>query len=342
MRQLAGFFPATEYPNVLVGLGEPDDAAIYRLDSEHALIKTTDFFTPIVDDPWTYGAIAATNAMSDVYAMGGEVLFCLNIAGFPEGLDPQIIAQILAGGAMKVREAGAAIAGGHTVTNPEPFYGLSVTGLIHPDQVMRKGGARLGDQLFLTKPLGTGIVTTAAKLTGAGESFAHRLARRAQGKLALDVRHLDAAILSMTRLNRTAAKAACAAKARAATDITGFGLLGHGSEMATASGREAGVGLRIWAGAVPALPGVWDYIAAGYLTRGSTRNPAHFGNGVRFAASVTPAQRTLLWEAETSGGLLVAVPVDEVEIFQSSCKEADQDCWAIGEVVQDEGIEVVS
>lgn len=340
MRQLAGLFPATEYPNVLVGLGEPDDAAVYRLDSERALIKTTDFFTPIVDDPWTYGAIAATNAMSDVYAMGGEVIFCLNIAGFPEDLAPETIGQILAGGAAKVREAGAAIAGGHTVTNPEPFYGLSVTGLIHPDQIMRKGGARLGDHLFLTKPLGTGVVTTAAKLTGSGETRAHRLARRAQGKPDLNTQHLDAAIGSMLRLNRVAAQAARAAKVQAATDITGFGLLGHGSEMAAGS-HEQNVGFRIRAADVPVLPGVWDYLAAGYVTRGSTRNPAHFGESVRFAAAVTAAQRTLLWEAETSGGLLLAVPAAEVTTFRSHCAAGKQECWEIGEVVNGTGIEVV-
>ena len=341
MRQLAGLFPATEYPAVLVGLGEPDDAAVYQLDETRALIKTTDFFTPIVDDPWTYGAIAAANAMSDVYAMGGEVILCLNIAGFPEDLDPATIAQILAGGATKVREAGGVIAGGHTVTNPEPFYGLSVTGLIHPDHVMRKGGARPGDRLFLTKPLGSGIVTTAAKLTGAGESRAHRLARRAQGKPNLDVRHLDAAIASMTKLNRAAARAAQAANVRGATDITGFGLLGHGSEMAVASGQAEGAGLRIRAAEVPSLPGVWEYIAAGYLTRGSTRNPDHFGNHVRFATSVTPAQRTLLWEAETSGGLLLAVPAAGIEAFRTMCNAAGQECWEIGEVVVGEGVEVV-
>ena len=340
MRQLAGLFPATEYPNVLVGLGEPDDAAVYRLDSERALIKTTDFFTPVVDDPWTYGAIAATNAMSDVYAMGGEVIFCLNIAGFPEDLAPETIAQILAGGAAKVREAGAAIAGGHTVTNPEPFYGLSVTGLIHPDQIMRKGGARPGDRLFLTKPLGTGVITTAAKLTGSGETMAHRLARRAQGKPDLNGQHLDAAIRSMLRLNRVAAQAARAAKVQSATDITGFGLLGHGSEMAAGS-RDDGVGFRIRAADVPVLPGVWDYLAAGYLTRGSTRNPAHFGDNVRFAASVTPAQRTLLWEVETSGGLLLAVPTGEVTTFRSHCAAGKQECWEIGEVVNGVGLEVV-
>ncbi|MCB0111167.1 MAG: selenide, water dikinase SelD [Caldilineaceae bacterium] len=341
MRQLAGLFPETEYPDVLVGLGEPDDAAIYRLDDERALIKTTDFFTPIVDDPWTYGAIAAANAMSDVYAMGGEVLFCLNIAGFPEDLGYEIIAQILAGGATKVREAGAAIAGGHTVTNPEPFYGLSVTGLIHPAQVMRKSGARPGDRLFLTKPLGTGVVTTAAKLTGQAESRVHRMARRAQGKPDLKISDLDAAILSMTRLNRYAAGAARVARVVGATDITGFGLLGHGSEMAVASGKEHGAGLRIEAAAVPVLPGVWEYIAAGYLTRGSTRNPDHFGTHVHFADSVTAAQRTVLWEAETSGGLLLAVPASAVETFVSACNDVDQRCWPIGEVIAGEGVEVV-
>ena len=341
MRHIAGFFPETEYPNVLVGLGEPDDAAVYRLDDERALIQTTDFFTPVVDDPWTYGAIAAANAMSDVYAMGGEVIVCLNIAGFPADLDPERVAQIFSGGAAKVREAGAAIAGGHTVTNDEPFYGLSVTGLIHPDSVMTKGGARPGDQLFLTKPLGTGIITTAAKLTGAGESSGHRLLRRTRRKLDLDVRHLDAAVQSMLRLNHAASKAAQAAGVRAATDITGFGLLGHGSEMAEASHRNAGAGLRIRAADVPTLPGVWEYIDAGYLTRGSATNPATYGEHIRFAGSVTNAQRTLLWEVETSGGLLVCVPPGKVEVFQGSCAEQGQDCWNIGEVVEGEGIEVV-
>lgn len=340
MRQLAGLFPATEYPDVLIGLGEPDDAAIYRLDDERALIKTSDFFTPIVDDPWTYGAIAATNAMSDVYAMGGDVLFCLNIAGFPEELGYDLIAQILAGGAAKVREAGAAIAGGHTVTNPEPFYGLSVTGLIHPRQIMRKGGARPGDRLFLTKPLGTGVVTTAAKLTGSGESRVHRMARRAQGKPDFRVTDLDDAIISMTRLNLHAAKAARTANVVAATDVTGFGLLGHGSEMAVASGKENGAGLRIEAAAVPTLPGVWEYIAAGYITRGSTRNPDYFGEHVRFSDSVTDAQRTLLWEAETSGGLLLAVPAAEADTFVTACDDVGQRCWQIGDVVEGRGIEV--
>ncbi len=345
VRQIAGEFPAAKYPNVLVGLGEPDDAAVIRLDDERALIQTTDFFTPIVDDPWTYGAIAAANAMSDVYAMGGEVITCLNIAGFPEGLDAETVSRIFAGGAAKVREAGAVIAGGHTVTNPEPFYGLSVTGLIHPDRVTRKGGLTPGDRLYLTKPLGTGVVTTAAKLTGAGENRALRLARRAQGKPDLDPAHLDAGVDSMLRLNRAAAQAGQIANARGATDITGFGLLGHASEMAQRSAKFGICGLRIVAEDVPALPGVWSYIEAGYLTRGSTRNPAHFANladcTISFAAHVSPAQRTLLWEAETSGGLLLAISAEATGRFEQACAERAQNCWAIGEVVERAGLSVV-
>lgn len=348
MRRLAGSFPATEFPDVLIGLGEPDDAALYRLDSTRALIATTDFFTPIVDDPFTYGAIAAANAMSDVYAMGGEVLLCLNLAGFPEDLDDETIAQIFAGGAHKVREAGAAITGGHTVTNPEPFYGLSVTGEVDPARVLPKGGAQPGDRLFLTKPLGTGIITTAAKLTGPGESTAHRLARRAQRKPDCRPEHLQAAIDSMLRLNRAAAQSAQAARAHAATDITGFGLLGHAAEMTRntvvphpQTPQAEGVGFEIEAAAVPVLPGVWDYIHAGYLTRGSTRNPQAFDAWVSFAPHVEPRWRTLLWEAETSGGLLLAIAPDQVETFVAACHQANQPSWPIGVAVAQQGIRII-
>ena len=337
MRQLAGFFPATEYPDVLVGLGEPDDAAVFRLDDTRALIQTTDFFTPVVDDPWTYGAIAAVNAMSDVYAMGGEVVLALNIAGFPEDVPTATVTQIFAGGAYKVREAGAAIAGGHTVTSPEPFYGLSVTGVVHPQQIMRKSGAQPGDLLFLTKPLGTGIITTAAKLAGEDEGALRRWTRQLRKKPALDVRHLDAAIDSMLRLNRSAAQAARAAGVRSATDITGFGLLGHGTEMALASAAA----FAIRAADVPTLPGVWEYIAAGYLTRGNVRNPQHFGQHVTFVESVPPAQRILLWEAETSGGLLVAVPATAADRFRAACKKSQQPCWEIGFVQAGAGLHIV-
>jgi len=341
VRQLAGLFPATEYPDVLVGLGEPDDAAVFRLDETRALINTTDFFTPIVDDPWTYGAIAATNAMSDVFAMGGEVLFALNIAGFPEGIDGETTAQIFAGGAAKVREAGAAIAGGHTVTAPEPFYGLAVTGVIHPEQVMRKGGAQPGDQLYLTKPLGTGVITTAAKLTGEAEHPLHRLMRKVQRRPDLDVKDLDAAIVSMLRLNRAAAQAARVAGVRSATDITGFGLLGHACEMAIASARESEVGFVIEASSVPLLPGVMRYVEAGYLTRGAVRNPQHFGQHVHFAAHVPSLLRTVLWESETSGGLLLAVPSASAALFERLCAENQQPAWRIGEVMKGKGVQVV-
>jgi len=333
VRQLSTIFPEDAYPQVTVGLATPDDGAVYQIDDTRALIQTTDFFTPIVDDPYTYGAIAATNAMSDVYAMGGEVLVCLNVAGFPETLDIDVIGQILAGGADKVKEAGAVIAGGHTVTNPEPFYGLSVTGTASPDQIMCKGEIDPGDRLFLTKPLGTGVITTAAKLTGSGEGRAQKLARRAQGKPDIDPAHLDAAIASMTLLNRAGSQAARQANVSAATDITGFGLLGHGSEMAVSSAQKRGAKLRIRASDVPVLPGVYDYIKAGYLTRGHVRNPDHFGKHVEVMATVSHAHRILLWEAETSGGLLLAVRPDEVDTFRTACDENKQAYWEIGEAV---------
>jgi len=325
-----------------VGLAEPDDAAVFLLDEERALINTTDFFTPIVDNPWSYGAIAAVNAMSDVYAMGGEVLFALNVAGFPESMAGETVAQIFSGGARKVREAGGVVAGGHTVTNPEPFYGMSVLGLARPQEIMRKGGARPGDRLFLTKPLGTGVITTAAKLASPNQGPARRLLRRIRRQPDLDVRHLDAAIVSMSRLNRAASHAAKQARVRSATDVTGFGLLGHAAEMVVASRKEADVGFRIRAADVPTLPGVFDYIRAGYLTRGHVRNPEHYGQRVHFQAGVSPALRILLWESETSGGLLLAVPRAQVERFQAACAAHKQQCWAIGEVVEGlPGIEVV-
>lgn len=340
MRHLADFFPAAAFPNVLVGLGEPDDAAVVRLDVARAIISTTDFFTPIVDDPWTFGAIAAVNAMSDVYAMGGEVLFALNIAGFPDSVGYDVITQVFAGAAAKVREVGAAIAGGHTVNNPEPFFGLSVTGMIDPAKILRKGGAQVGDRLFLTKPLGTGIITTAAKATGPAESDKERAARRATGKVDLDPHHFDAAVISMLRFNRAAAQAALVCGVRSATDITGFGLLGHASEMLVAHAGAEPVGFHLRAADVPMLPGLPAYVAAGYLTRGTTRNPEHYGDRVHFDADVTSDQRAVLWEVETSGGLLLAVPSAQAMRFVDECAARDQQVWEIGEVVAGAGIRV--
>src|SRR5689334_17057672 len=233
-------------PNVLVGLGTPDDAAVYRIADDLALVQTVDFFPPIVDDPYTFGAIAAANALSDVYAMGGRPILALAIAGFPEDLPAPVIRAILQGGADKVAEAGAVVAGGHTVVDKEPKYGLCVTGLVHPDRVTAKAHARPGDVLLLTKPLGTGVISTAHK----------------RGQVADE--HLQAAIASMLRLNRRAAEIAADANPHGATDITGFGLLGHAGELA----RNSGLALEIAIERVPLLDGALDYARRGIFPGG--------------------------------------------------------------------------
>jgi selenide, water dikinase len=319
LRALDHLFPAEQHPDLLVGLGSPDDAAVYRLNGEQALIQTVDFFTPIVDTPYEYGAIAAANALSDVYAMGGEVLFALNIAALPPDLPTSMMAEILRGGADVVRSVGAAIAGGHTIQDKEPKYGLAVTGLVHPDRILTKGGARPGDALVLTKPLGTGTITTALK--------------RGQ----VDPPHLDAAIASMMRLNRVASQAARAAGARSATDITGFGLIGHASEMAEA----AGVRFRIRFDALPWLPGALGYAEAWVFAGGAHNNHAFYNRLVTYTRPVLDWQETLLHDPQTSGGLLVAVAPEHVDVFLAFCAERDQPAWVIGDVVEGVGIEVI-
>ena len=310
------------HPNLLVGLQTSDDAAVYRIAPNLAIVQTVDFFTPIVDDPWTYGAIAAANSMSDVYAMGGTVLFALNVAGFPEDLPAAMITAIFQGAADKVAEAGAIIAGGHTVTDAEPKFGLVVTGTIDPDAVWTKAGASPGDILFLSKPIGTGIVATALKREKA------------------DPDDVTAATDSMLLLNRAAAETARAAGGvHAATDITGFGLLGHASEMA----EKSGVGLRIVAGAVPLLPGTQKYAAAGHIAGGLGRNRAHFeahGGGIRFAPAVEAVTQTILFDPQTSGGLLFAVDRERQDAFRTAFADADVTLWEIGEVVAGAGIDV--
>lgn len=314
---LAGLrFPTS--PNLLIGLTVSDDAAVYRLSDESALVQTVDFFPPIVDDPYTFGAIAAANAMSDVYAMGGRPTLALAVAGFPEDLDPEIIQAIMQGGADTVAQAGAVLAGGHTVIDREPKYGLCVTGLIHPAKVTAKMGARPGDRLLLTKPLGTGLITTAAKRGTAEEP------------------HLAAAVESMLRLNREAAELAQSVTIHSATDITGFGLLGHASEIA----RQSGVGLLVQAGSLPLLPGALDLARAGVAPGGLNRNREYLeADGyVRYGAGVEEAYKLLLFDPQTSGGLLFALPPDDAATLQARCADAGQGCWAIGEVVAEEGI----
>jgi len=304
---------------LLVGLATPDDAAVYRLNDEQALIQTADFFTPIVDTPYEYGAIAAANALSDVYAMGGEALFALNLAAFPADLPPDLLAEILRGGAEVVAAAGAAIAGGHTIQDREPKYGLAVTGIVHPARILTKGGARPADRLFLTKPLGTGTITTALKRGAAAPA------------------HLDAAIASMMRLNRVAGQAAQAVAARGATDITGFGLLGHASEMANASR----VCLRFRFDDLPWLPGAWQYGAAWIYAGGAHSNHAFYNSQVTYTRPVHDWQEMLLHDPQTSGGLLVAVPPERADHFAAFCAERGQEAWAVGDVVEGAGIEIV-
>lgn len=319
LRALDNLFPPDQHPNLLVGLGAPDDAAVYKLSDELALIQTVDFFTPIVDTPYEYGAIAAANAMSDVYAMGGEVVFALNIAAFPPDLPAAILADILRGGADVVRSVGAAIAGGHTIQDKEPKYGLAVTGMVHPDHILTKGGAQPGDVLILTKPLGTGTITTALK--------------RGQAEQA----HLEAAIASMVRLNRVAAQAAQAAGAHAATDITGFGLLGHALEMAQA----AGLRFRIRFDALPWLPGALTYAENWVFAGGAHNNHAFYNPMVTYTRAVADWQETLLHDPQTSGGLLVALPQAGVETFLVFCKQRGEIAFPVGEVVPGAGIEIV-
>ena len=277
-------------PNLLVGLGAADDAAVYRLNDTQAIVATVDFFPPIVDDPATFGAIAAANALSDIYAMGGTPLFALNLVAFPDDLDQEILTEILRGGAEKVREAGAVIAGGHTITDDEPKYGLAAIGVAHPDHIFTKGGAREGDALILTKPLGTGVISTAQKNGVDDSAFAARLA---------------AAVASMTTLNAAAAGALASlgADLHACTDITGFGLLGHALEMAT----QSGCALRLDLPAIPWLDGAREYAAAGYIPGGSGRNQQAVAAHTVYDEAITALDRALLCDPQTSGGLFAAI-----------------------------------
>lgn len=297
-----------------------DDAAVYKLNEQQAIINTIDFFTPVVDDPYDYGAIAAANSMSDVYAMGGEVTFALNVGAFPANMQPALITEILRGGAEKVIEAGAVIAGGHTVTDDEPKYGLAVTGLVHPEHIFTKGGAKPGDALVLTKPLGTGTISTALKRGLAAPA------------------HVAEMVASMKRLNRAAAQAGQAVGGiKAVTDITGFGLLGHGIEMAQASNSK----LLLQLNQIPLLDGAAEYAAQFIFPGGASNNKIFFEKDVTFAPAIPDDRQWLLWDPQTSGGLLMAIPAERLADFQSICAERNQPVWVVGQVIAGSGIEVV-
>lgn len=288
---LLGLLPPVTDPNVLVGSTTADDAAVYRLSPDLALVLTTDFFTPIVDDPQDFGRVAAANALSDVYAMGGTPLAALSVVGFPDTLPAAVLGDILAGASEIAAEAGAAIVGGHTIKSEEPIFGLAVTGTIHPDRVLSNAGARPGDALILTKPLGLGVITTAAKN-----------GKDARGAIAEAVR-------VMTTLNRAAAAVLTRREVHALTDVTGFGLLGHLRNMTAASRVTA----EVWAGRVPVLDAAREYVAAGIAPGGTRANLKFLADWVDFAADVSEADRLLLSDAQTSGGLLAAVPAADAE-----------------------------
>jgi selenide,water dikinase len=277
----------SEPANLLVGLHAIDDAAVYRVNEQQAIISTADFFPPIVDDPYAFGTIAAANAMSDVYAMGGQVLMAINLLAWPDNLEPELLREILRGGMDTVAQAAAVIAGGHTVIDKEPKYGLSVTGIVHPDHILTKGGAQPGDLLILSKPLGTGLITTAHKRNLVRED------------------DLQAAIQSMSQLNRRASEALVQAGAgvHAVTDITGFGLLGHAWEMAS----QSLTGMHIHYEALPLLPNVHHYAEIGCIPGGSHRNQEYLARQVKIASSISEHERAVLWDPQTSGGLLAAI-----------------------------------
>jgi selenide,water dikinase len=299
-------------------LGKPDDAAVWKLDDDRALVVTTDFFTPVVDDACDYGAIAAANALSDVYAMGGQPFLALNIAALPPDLPIEVISNILRGGAEVAREAGVVIAGGHTVQDKEPKYGLVVVGFVNPQRMLTKQGLQAGDMLVLTKPLGFGTTTTALK--------------REQAKPS-DVAE---AVGWMKKLNKAAAELAVDLELHAGTDVTGFSLLGHACEMAEASG----VGIRFSFDKIPFLAGARGYADQFIFPGGSYDNRLYFGSSVHFAPSMDEPSQMLLFDAQTSGGLLLAVPPAKLNQFLSRAAQKEQPVWVIGEVIQGKGIQV--
>jgi selenide, water dikinase len=310
LQPLKASFTIEDYPDLILGLAAPDDAAVYRLNDRQAVVSTTDFFPPVVDDYYDFGAIAASNALSDIYAVGGDPLLAINLVAFPDGLGLDILSEILRGGAEKVREAGAVIAGGHTVTDQEPKYGLAVTGVVHPKRVITKGGAQPGDKLILTKPLGTGVITTALK----------------NGQAQPD--HVADAVASMSRLNRAASRIAREIGVHAMTDITGYGLMGHGHEMAHLSG----VDLVIEFGALHWLPGALGYGEQGIFPGGMERNRQFFRQWLGSANRISESHEGLLFDPQTSGGLLISVASRSANRLYDEIKAAGDNPAVIGEV----------
>ena len=309
---LAGLVGQDAPADLIAGLDPPDDAAVYLVAPDVAVIGTLDFFPPLVDDPRTYGEIAAANALSDVFAMGGRVLFALSIAAFPEDLPQQAMAEILAGANSMVRAAGGTLAGGHTIVDVEPKYGLAVVGVAHPDRLLRKGGARPGDVLILTKPLGTGLLVAG-----------HRQGRPEAGDGAFGV-----AVDGMRQLNRAAADVLVANQVRGATDVTGFGLLGHGLEMARASVTR----FAFSASTLPALGGALELARAGVETGGAGHNRRFVAPGLVVDLEVRAELVTLAHDPQTSGGLLAAIDPSRIAAVEAGLAAAGVTSWRVGRV----------
>ncbi|MCM3338196.1 MULTISPECIES: selenide, water dikinase SelD [unclassified Paenibacillus] len=309
LRQL----PATEkHPDLIVGLDTSDDAGVFRLNDELAIVQTVDFFTPIVDEPYAFGQVAAANALSDIYAMGGKPLTALNIVAFPiSKLDKSILAEILRGAGDKVKEAGATLVGGHSIDDAEPKFGMAVTGIIHPDKVLTNAGARPGDKLVLTKPIGVGIMTTSLK------------------RELLQPDEIELVTKTMTMLNKTAAEVMADYEVHACTDVTGFGLLGHGSELAQGSQT----GLHIYAESVPVLPRVRELAEQGAVPGGTKNNFNHVKDNIRFDGRLDEISQLILCDAVTSGGLLLSVAEADAEALLQAMNDKGIAAACIGEVV---------
>ena len=301
-----------------MGLREPDDAAVWRLDETRALVVTTDFFTPVVDDAYDYGAIAAANSLSDVYAMGGQPFLALNVAALPDDLPHEISSEIIRGGAEKAREAGVVIAGGHTVKDKEPKYGLVAIGFVDRHKMLSKGALKIDDALVLTKPLGFGVTTTALKREKATEQDVFE------------------AVTWMKQLNKTASQLANEFELRSGTDITGYSLLGHGLEMANASG----VSLHLELANIPIISGARKYAEMGCFAGGAFDNKTHFESQVEFSDSIDEENQMLLFDPQTSGGLLLGVSAEKLESFLARARELDQAVWVVGHVEAGSGITV--
>ncbi len=314
MAQVLCHLPKNYDENLIVGLDTSDDAAVYKINENLALIQTLDFFTPVVDDPYVFGQIAAANSLSDVYAMGGEPKLAMNIVCFPNCLDPSVLVEILKGGYDKVKEAGAILVGGHTVEDDEPKYGLSVAGFVHPDKVLTNSNAKPGDVLVITKPLGLGIINTAIK-----------------GGIA-DKTSYDEAVKVMSTLNKFGKEALEKVKVNSVTDITGFGLLGHALEMAESSE----VTIKIYYKEIPLISNTLEYARMGLVPQGAYNNRGYIGDNVKFNNQIPEEMEDVLFDPQTSGGLLISVPQKEVDQLFKALANNPISYSIIGEVVKKE------